>query len=149
MIESLKVLLAVHLDLQLCSDVLVNDPGPLEVLARWGRPVSTIEELLRELTVESGQAAREGGAESRNVGDRRGQGWGGQKVVNERSGAGLGSILHPVCAVHGSGFIQRGHDRPEQLRIDDRNAKVRDEFLFEDFREPYGELRLQSAEVER
>ena len=149
MIEPLKVLLAVHLDLQLGPDVLVHRPRPVEVLARRGRSASTIEERFRELAVESGHATREGGAESRNVGDGRGQRWGGQEVVNERGSASLSNFLHPICAVHGSGLIERSDDGPEQLGIDDRSTKVSDELIFEDFREPHGELRLQSAKVER
>ena len=70
-------------------------------------------------------------------------------MVNERSGANLGNVLHPVCAVHGCGFIKGSHDCPEQLGVDDGSTKVCDEFLFEDFREPDRELRLQSAKVER
>lgn len=56
-IESLKVLLAVHLDLQTYPNELVHGSGPLEVLARWGRSTRIIEERLSELSMESGQAA--------------------------------------------------------------------------------------------
>jgi len=123
-VESLKVLLAVHLDLQLHPDELVHGPRLFEVLARWGRTVNAIKERLRELVVESGQAVGEGSTESGDVRDACGQGWGGQQVVEEWCDAGLGDLGHPISAVHGSRFVECSHDGAEQLRVDDRCTEV-------------------------
>ena len=149
MVESLKVFLAVHLDLQLSSDVLVHGPRLLEVLARWGGSVSTLKERLRQLVVEGGKSAGEGGTELGDGGDSQGQWWGGQEVVDERCGASLGDLLHPISTVHGSRFVERGHDGLEQLPVNERGAEVGHELLLEDFRNPNREFGLQSAEVER
>ena len=102
MVESLKVLLAVHLDLQLSPDVLVHGPRLLEVLARWGGSVSTLKERLRQLVVEGGKSVGEGGTELGDGGDSQGQWRGGQEVVDERCGASLSDLLHPISTVHGS-----------------------------------------------
>ena len=149
MIESLKVLLAVHLELQPDPDELVHGPRPLEVFASWGRSVGAIEEGLVELGIERYQTAREGGAERRDDGEGGGQGWSCQEVVDERSGASLGDAFHPICTVHAGGFVKRGDDGLKQFDVDDRSAKMSDEFLFKDFREPNRKLRVQSAKVER
>ena len=70
-------------------------------------------------------------------------------MVDERSGAGLGDLLHPISTVHGSGFVESSHDGSEQLRVDDRCAETFHEFIVEDLCEPHREIRLQGAEVER
>ena len=69
LVEPLKVLPAMHLDFQLDPDEFVHLPRLFEVFARGSRSVSAIEERLRELSVESGQAVGEGGAESGDTGD--------------------------------------------------------------------------------
>jgi hypothetical protein len=148
-VELLKVLLAVHLDLQLDPDEFVHLPRLREVVARRCGSMGAIEERLGELSVESGQPAGKGFAESGDAGDICGQGWGGQQMVNEWSGAGLGGVLHPVSAIHGGSFIKCGHDGTQQLQVDDRCTKVRHEFFFEDLREPRREFRLQGAEIHR
>ena len=148
-VESLEVLLSVHLDLQLGPDVLVQTPGLLEVLARWGGAVSAVEEGLVDLSVESGQASSEGSAEVRDAGDGQSHGWGGQEVIDEWRGASLSDRLHPVRAVHAGRVIELVDDGLEQLGVDDRRTEVGHEFLLQDFRDPDREFGLQSAEVER
>ena len=147
-VESLEVLLAVHLDLQLHPDILVHGPRLLEVFARWGGPTSTVEERLRKLGIVGSQTRGEGGTESRDAGNGCGQGWDGQEVINEWNGAGLGNGLHPIDTVHRSGFVKCGHNGLEQLRIDDRCAKVGEELLVEDLSDPYRKFGLHGAEVE-
>ena len=141
-VEPLEVLLAMHLDFQIYPDELVHGPRLLEVLARWGGAMGTIEELPCELGVEVGQAAGEGGAEGGNTGDGCSQWRDGQEVVDEWDGASLSDALHPVSAVHGGGFVECTHNGLEQLRIEDRGAKVRNELFVENFSDPYRELGL-------
>lgn len=146
--ESLKVLLAVHLDLQLDPDEFVQLPRLREVFACGCGTVGTIEERLGQLSVEGDQPVGKGRAESGDVGYMCGRGRSGQQVVNERSGADLRNVLHPIGTVHGSGFVERSHDGLQQLQVDDRCAKVRHKFFFEDLCEPRREFRLQSAEIQ-
>jgi len=148
-VEPLEVLLAVHLDFQLYPDELVHSPRLLEVLAGWGGSMSTVEEFPCKLGVEGGQAAGEGGTESGDTGDGCSQWWDGQEVVDEWNGASLGDALHPINAIHGSGFVKCTHDGLEQLRVEDRGAEVRNQFLVEDLSDPYREFGLQGAEIER
>lgn len=148
-VESLEVLLSVHLDLQVGPDVLVQGPRLLEVLARWGGSVSTVKERLRDLIVEGGQSTREGVAEFGDVADSQRQWWGGQEVVNEWCGASLSDVLHPIRTVHGSRFVERVHDSLEQLSVKDWSPKVSQKLFLKDLRNPDRELGLQGAEVER
>jgi len=138
----------VHLDLQLDPDEFVHLPRLREVFARGCGAVGTIKERLGELSVEGDQPVGKGCTETGDVGDMCGRGRSGQQVVNEWSGADLGNVLHPVGTVHGSGFVERSHDGLQQLQVDDRCAKVRHEFFFEDLREPRREFRLQGAEIQ-
>ena len=135
-VKSLEVLLAVHLDFQLGPDILVHGPPLLEVLARWGGSVSTLKERLRQLVVEGGESAGEGGAELRDVGNSQGQWRGGREVVDERRGASLGDFLHPISTIHGSRFVERVHNGLEQLPVNERGTEVGHQLLLKDFRDP-------------